>query len=103
MLEIDGHHVDTASNGREALERIAGRRYDVLITDIKMPGMDGRDLYERLRKEDPALAERTVFITGDTVSPDTRSFLQRVKNPGLAKPVRIREVRETINGILADS
>ncbi|MCH8948839.1 MAG: response regulator [Chloroflexi bacterium] len=103
LLEIDGHHVDTASNGREALERIAGRRYDVLITDIKMPGMDGRDLYERLRKEDPALAERTVFITGDTVSPDTRSFLQRVKNPVLAKPFRIREVRETINGILADS
>ena len=103
LLEIDGHHVDTASNGREALERIAGRRYDVLITDIKMPGMDGRDLYERLRKEDPALAERTVFITGDTVSPDTRSFLQRVKNPVLAKPFRIREVRETINDILADS
>ena len=102
LLEIDGHHVDTARNGREALELIAGHQYDLVITDIKMPDMDGRELYEHRRKEHPALAERTVFITGDTVSPDTRNFLKHVKNPVLAKPFRIREVRETISDILAD-
>jgi len=102
LLEIDGHRVDTASNGREALERIGERDYDVLITDIKMPDMDGRDLFAQLQKNNPALAEHTVFITGDTVSPDTRSFLQDVKNPVLAKPFRIREVRETIGAILAE-
>ena len=100
ILEMDGHRVDTAGNGREALDRIARRNYDMVITDIKMPEMDGRELYDRLRREYPGLAERTVFITGDTVSPETRDFLQRVDNPCLAKPFRVRQVRETISAIL---
>ena len=65
--------------------------------------MGGRELYERLLKQNPALAARTIFITGDTVSPDTRSFLQDVKNPVLAKPFKLREVRETIGRILDES
>jgi CheY-like chemotaxis protein len=96
ILEMDGHHVDTARNGREALERIARRDYDLVITDIKMPDMDGRALHERLQQTNPRLAQRTIFITGDTVSRDTRDFLQRVSNPCLAKPFKVREVRETI-------
>ena len=74
--------------------------FNVIITDIKMPDMDGRGLYKRLREIDPSLAERTVFITGDTVSPDTRTFLEDVPNPCLAKPFRVREVRDTIGRIL---
>ena len=103
VLELDDHAVDTANNGREALERIAEHHYDIVITDIKMPEMGGRELYERLLKQDPALAARTIFITGDTVNPDTRAFLQDVKNPVLAKPFKLREVRETIGRILDDS
>jgi signal transduction histidine kinase len=102
ILELDGHHVETARNGREALERIGRHRYDVIITDIKMPDMDGRELYQRLLNLNPALAHRTIFITGDTVSPDTRSFLQQVNNPCLTKPFRVREVREMISEILAE-
>ena len=100
ILEMDGHQVDTARNGIEALERIGQGHYDVLITDIKMPNMDGRALYQRLLELDNDLAQRTVFITGDTVSPDTRDFLDQVRNPCLAKPFRIRQVRETISQIL---
>ncbi len=102
ILQMDGHHVDTASNGAEALERIGRARYDVVITDIKMPDMDGPSLYRRLLESDRSLAERTVFITGDTVSPETRRFLQDVPNRCLAKPFRVREVRETILQILED-
>ncbi|MCI0855252.1 MAG: response regulator, partial [Chloroflexi bacterium] len=97
------HLVDTAKNGREALALIAERTYDLVITDIKMPDMGGRELYEQLVKQDPRLASRTIFITGDTVSPDTRTFLQQVKNPVLAKPFRVREVRETIERILGET
>jgi len=101
ILEMDGHRVDTARNGRDALERIGRRRYDMVITDIKMPDMDGRGLYQRLLELDAGLARRTVFITGDTVSPDTRKFLESVDNPCLSKPFRVREVRETIAQMLA--
>jgi two-component system NtrC family sensor kinase len=102
ILQMDGHLVDTARNGREALDYIAQRRYDVIITDIKMPDMNGRDLYRALLDLDQDLARRTIFITGDTVSPETRDFLQQVRNPCLAKPFRVREVRETISSILAE-
>ncbi|MCH8993793.1 MAG: response regulator [Chloroflexi bacterium] len=101
ILELDGHRVDTARNGREALKRIERQHYDMIITDIKMPDMDGRELYQRLLELDRDLAERTVFITGDTVSPDTRTFLEQVDNPCLAKPFRVRDVRETIDQILS--
>ena len=68
-----------------------------------MPDMDGPTLYQRLLELDNGLAQRTVFITGDTVSPDTRDFLDQVRNPCLAKPFRIRQVRETISQILPNS
>jgi two-component system NtrC family sensor kinase len=100
ILEMDGHRVETARNGREALRRLERGRYDLVITDIKMPDMDGRELYQQLLRRDRALAERTVFITGDTVSPETRTFLQQVDNPCLAKPFRVRQVREAIAQIL---
>ena len=102
VLQMDNHFVDTASNGREALELIEERHYDLVITDIKMPNMDGRELYQELERRDPLLASRTIFITGDTVSPDTRTFLQQVNNPVLAKPFRVRDVRETIGQILSE-
>jgi two-component system NtrC family sensor kinase len=103
ILELDGHQVEVARNGVEALERIARRRYDLIITDIKMPDMDGRELHRRLAERDASLAHRTIFITGDTVSPDTRTFLQTVNNPCLTKPFRVRDVRETIAQVLAES
>ncbi len=103
ILELDGHEVETAHNGLEALELLKRHRYDVVITDIKMPDMDGRELYERLTALDSALAHRTIFITGDTVSPNTRTFLQRVNNPCLTKPFRVRDVRETIAQLLAEA
>jgi two-component system NtrC family sensor kinase len=103
LLTMDGHHVDVARNGLEALERVAERRYDVIITDIKMPEMDGQELYRRLQKQNPDLARHTVFITGDTVSMETRRFLERVSNPCLAKPFRMREVRETVERILEEA
>jgi signal transduction histidine kinase/CheY-like chemotaxis protein len=103
ILELDGHQVETARNGVEALEALKRHRYDVVITDIKMPDMDGRELYDRLTALDSGLAHRTIFITGDTVSPDTRTFLQRVNNPCLTKPFRVRDVRETIVQLLAEA
>jgi signal transduction histidine kinase/CheY-like chemotaxis protein len=101
ILSMDGHAVDTANNGVQALERLSGTRYDLLITDIKMPEMDGQALYRRLREVDADLARRTVFITGDTVSPETRVFLQNVQNPCLSKPFRLRDIREAVERALS--
>ncbi len=57
--------------------------------------------YRQVRQRDPALARRIIFITGDTVSPDTRAFLQRVSNPVLAKPFKIGPLRDAIEAVLS--
>ena len=49
----DGHHVDVAESGKEALRLVAARRYDMAFLDIKMPGMDGLELQTRLTAADP--------------------------------------------------
>jgi two-component system NtrC family sensor kinase len=101
VLEMDGHDVAIANNGREALERVGREPFDLIITDIKMPVMGGPDLYKRLRDEGNPLAQRVIFITGDTVAPDTRRFLQGIKNTVLSKPFRLRDVRESVASALA--
>ncbi len=101
ILEMDGHDVQVANNGREALDRIRRETFDLIITDIKMPVMGGADLHKELRDAGNALAGRMIFITGDTVAPETRSFLQGVDNAVLSKPFRLREIRESVRHALS--
>ncbi|HEU0075055.1 MAG TPA: ATP-binding protein [Dehalococcoidia bacterium] len=101
ILVLDHHSVAVASSGVEATDLAERESFDVIITDMKMPGMDGAEFYRRVRQRDPQQARRIIFITGDTVSPDTRAFLQRVSNPVLAKPFKIGPLRDAIESVLA--
>src|SRR5262249_18371712 len=71
VLRMDGHRVDTALNGTVALRKIEKERYDIIISDLKMPGMGGRELYQRVREKDLDLSRRIIFSTGDVVSTET--------------------------------
>lgn len=101
VLEMDGHDVEVAVNGREALDKVAAQSFDLIISDIKMPVMGGPDMFRRLRETNNALARRVIFVTGDTVAPDTRRFLQEIDNTVLSKPFRLRDVRESVAAALA--
>jgi two-component system NtrC family sensor kinase len=96
VLEMDGHEVTIAQNGKVALDLIAGSSFDLIISDIKMPVMGGAEMHKRLSDERHPLARRLVFITGDTVAPETRKFLQGVDNAVLSKPFRLRDVRDAV-------
>lgn len=100
VLTQDGYEVGTATNGQEALERIAARSYDLILSDMRMPGMDGRKLFDAVKKHNPALADRIVFVTGDTVSPDTQAFFEETGNRWLSKPFKIAQVVDTVNEVL---
>ncbi len=101
ILGLNRHVVSLAASGIEAAEQAACEPFDVIITDMKMPGMDGATFYREVRQRDPAQARRMIFITGDTVSPDTRAFLQRVSNPVLSKPFKIGPLRDAIETVLS--
>ena len=100
VMTQNGYEVVTATNGQEALERIAARSYDVILSDMRMPGMDGRKFFEIVRKQNPALAHRIVFVTGDTVSPDTQEFFEDTGNRWLSKPFSIAQVTATVKEVL---
>jgi two-component system NtrC family sensor kinase len=100
VLEMDGHDVAIAANGREALDRVQSEAFDLIISDIKMPVMGGPDMFRRLQQDNNPLARRVIFITGDTVAPETRKFLQDIDNTVLSKPFRLRDVRESVAAAL---
>jgi two-component system, NtrC family, sensor kinase len=101
VLRLDQHSVALASSGLEASDLVERESFDVIITDIKMPGMDGAEFYRQVQLRDPSQARRIIFITGDTVSADTRAFLQGIANPVISKPFKLTLLRDAIESVLA--
>jgi signal transduction histidine kinase/DNA-binding response OmpR family regulator len=99
LLRRDGHIVDTAPNGRMALARLQERAYDLILSDLRMPELDGAGLYQALEQY-PELRQRFVFLTGDTVSRETMAFFEQTGVRWLTKPLRAAEVRRTIQQLL---
>ena len=91
-----GHQVERMSSGRAALEKIAKHDYDLIVTDMRMPQIDGRHLYYQVKTLRPELARRFIFISGDTASEDTRAFLEGVGCPFVMKPFRIADIEASI-------
>lgn len=100
LLSIDRHEVDTAKNGTLALERIRRQRYDLVVSDLRMPELDGPGLYRAVEAMHPDLARTFVFITGDNLGGAVREFLDRAGRPTLTKPFEIDEILRVIRGAL---
>ncbi len=92
--------VDTADNGLTAMSRMADTDYDLIVTDFRMPHMGGKELFDWIQENRRHLTNRIIFITGDTVSGETRSFLEENQTRFLAKPFKIEEVKEVIRQAL---
>ena len=95
-LESWGHSVEVASDGAYALERAIAGEFDVIICDLRMPHLSGRDMYQKLARQDPRAAERIIFATGDTVRGDTLQFLETLGRPYLHKPFTLSELRAAL-------
>lgn len=95
---LRGFTVLTAANGAEGLEVARAESLDAVVCDLHMPGMGGQAFHERLRRERPGLAARTVFITGDVVSNSARP--SAVRQPVLAKPFALEKLEETLIALM---
>lgn len=100
VLVRAGFDVDTAASAEAALAMVEEGDYALILTDLNMPGMGGRGLYERLLRDRPALARRTGFVTGDTMSPQARGFLDGAGRPCLEKPIAPAELRKLAETML---
>jgi len=102
-LQDDGYQVGVAGNGVAALEMLSRRTYDMILSDTKMPKLDGEHFYAEIERRYPGLHRRIVFVTGDILSRQKREFLERTGAPHLLKPFDLREVRQLVHRMLADT
>lgn len=99
LLRDLGHRSVTVTSGEQALEAIAHKSFDAILTDVKMPGMSGFDLAGALEEARHPLADRIIFITGDTLSSTTRDRLERSKGRYLPKPFSIDQLTEALQSL----
>ncbi len=97
ILAEDGHRVTQAYNGAQALDWLLKEEFDLIISDVRMPAVGGPTFFEILQTTRPDLLERVIFVTGDTVSSSTRSFLEKTGRPVLAKPFEPERLRRMAN------
>ena len=86
MLEAARYEVACADNGAVAVEMLATVSFQAIISDLHMPDMDGAALWRTVREQHPALATCMLFVTGDSLSPGARQFLDKTGCPRLDKP-----------------
>ena len=100
VLISEGFEVDIAVNGKVAQDMIEEKQYDLCLSDIRTPSMNGKELYQWLKEKHPQIASRVIFTTGDVMDGDIQSFLEHAARPFLPKPFTPDELRATVRETL---
>ncbi len=98
-LPLLGYSVEVAENGAEAMKMARRRKYGAVITDIRMPEMDGVDFYENLKDISPGLAEKVIFTSG-YMKPEHESFVRTTGRPFLLKPFQLSELSQVLDNVI---
>jgi CheY-like chemotaxis protein len=101
-LTLEGHDVDTAKDGQEALEKVSACAYDVILSDLRMPVLDGVGLYRGLDQQHPGLLRRIAFVSGTTEPVEYASFLEETGVPVLHKPFDIEDLQQLVQRLLQE-
>jgi two-component system NtrC family sensor kinase len=101
VLGGEGFEVDTAPHGLAALDFLANRTYDVVLSDLRMPELDGLGLFREIEQRYPDLLGRFVFITGTSEHTDYQGFIDDVKVPVLTKPFDMMNLVRIVQSRLA--
>lgn len=105
FFERRGWVVEEATDGADAVVKLerpdAAAMFDVVLCDLKMPGISGQELYTRLLKDRKSLADRFIFATGDSGAPDVAEFLSEVQVPVLEKPFELKALEVLANEVRA--
>jgi len=96
LLTIQGHRIAVAPNGAVALDRLSHQSYDLIVSDLCMPELDGLGLYKRLHRTKHPLRSRLVFVTGDTLDEEARIFLKKTRALCIGKPFVPEEITSVV-------
>ena len=102
VLTREGFEVNIAANGKIAQRMIEEHKYVLFLFDIRMPVMNGKELYQWLQEKHPQLISRVVFTSGYMVSGDTQSFMEQTGRPSLPKPFTPDELIDKVKEALKE-
>ena len=102
VLDILGHKTTVCHTAERALELMDKQHFDIIVSDFRMPDINGRQFYEFVKQRHPELAPRIIFVTGDVVNEETRSFLESTKNPHFEKPFNLASVGKAVAEVLGN-
>jgi len=102
MLVSLGFKALTATSAEQALEILRSNKVDMIVSDFRMPGAGGRGLYDALAAENPSLAKRIIFCTGDTASREAGTFLESTQCRSVAKPFNLEQLAATLSDLQMD-
>jgi CheY-like chemotaxis protein len=100
LLGLNGYAVKLVSNGLIAKEMVSKQHFDLCLSDIKTPVMNGIEFFKYLKEALPALAEKTIFMTGDVMNKETLTFLKESKVPYITKPFDNAQLIQTIGDLV---
>ncbi len=96
FLRRTGWAVDLADSGTEAIRLLEANQFDMVLCDLRMPGMSGHEFFRHLQATRSPAMERLVFMTGDVLSPEASRFLRESGRPVLSKPFALRDLAEVM-------
>jgi len=99
FLKRRGMHVIAVEDGSDALRVLRRERFDVIVSDVRMPGMSGAEFLERVRREQPAMVNRLIFSTGDPFAADTSALLREAGVPSLVKPYDFAKLESLLHEV----
>jgi PAS domain S-box-containing protein len=100
ILSQNGHTVEECDDPRKALDKIISADYNVILLDIRMPGMSGIELFNNILVKKPALSQSVIFITGDTSDEATKTYLEAHQTPYISKPFNRKTLETAVGEIL---
>jgi PAS domain S-box-containing protein len=100
-ITVWGCEVTPCSLAAEAIQKLQLETYDLIISDIRMPGLSGIQLFDWIQAHQPAMTRRILYTTGDSFDPVTREFLDRSRLPNLGKPFDLKKLKQALGDLLA--
>jgi CheY-like chemotaxis protein len=103
LIRALGHQVEEAATGHQAMACLEQQNYDLVTLDIRLPDLDGTEIWQWLLAQHAALASRVVFMTGDIMTPETETFLRDAGRPVLIKPLTTAQVYRIVDEVLTQN
>ena len=103
VLTDEGYELDTTVNGKLGQDMIEEQQYNLYLFDIKLPVLNGQELYQWLQVKHPQLVNLVIFTTGSVTDPDTLTFIEQTGRPLLPKPFTPNELIAIVNESLKEA